>query len=474
MPGGGELIQDPEAAAARMLSERPDPVTQEWRNRSDRLATELEQIGQAVVAEYGIGDQFPDDERKLKPADFERAERAFKAAHTLRPDDISLEIRESFCGGRFRGYDRARWGEARGFLERGLVSSHEHKIDSYTALLENALGVIELESARFGPAIDHFNRAVAQAPRWAYPRHNLALAYIERGDEAAAEQVYRYAIARTPYYPYLHYNLALVLHRTNRLSLARDAYQDAIKTFKNAIGRFETVASEGRNEGRSGLARDATSRAEVYRRNEAEAHNSLGTLLESQGDAGTEAEYRKALSLNNQLYPAAQNLAQFLQKSATARDPNAISDEAISLLENNKARFEPSRLTLGELRLKQRKFDDAEREFRAAQDLGFATARANLGLGRALLGKGDLSAAKVALQQALAIEVSERRPLPGRHQRVTFAEPLVYESLGDVLDKQGDHAAACREYRQAQRSRKKSPDSGDHRELDRKVAACPR
>ena len=74
-----------------------------------------------------------------------------------------------------------------------------------------------------------FQDSIERAPKWAYPRHNLALVHTQTGNYDAAIAVYRDAIERAPDYSYLPYNLGLVYQRINRYPDAEAAYLQAIK-----------------------------------------------------------------------------------------------------------------------------------------------------------------------------------------------------------------------------------------------------
>ena len=116
--------------------------------------------------------------------------------------------------------------------------------------VHNALGIQYLESTPkdYGKAIDEFQDAKKRSPGWMYPRHNLALAYIERGDFGAAEREYRAAIATDPLQPYLYYNLGLLLHRMNRLNEAKGLYSKRWTLTTLAIDKLQARAEEWRKE----------------------------------------------------------------------------------------------------------------------------------------------------------------------------------------------------------------------------------
>lgn len=274
-------------------------------------AFDFEQQAQPVLLRYGEGNQFPDDPLKPGAADFARAADLFERALLTRPslpvtalDDrlrASLTARMLFCRGRALIYS-ARYAEARKLL------AESHAADPLLPEPDNAIGITYLEQARYEPALASFQRSIRIAPDWAYPRHNLALTYIEMGDNTAAEAEYRAAIRRTPDRPYLYYNLGILLDRINRR-------KDAEQTFRDAILRFEEQAKSYRDRAARLHAELADStiaiqEAETVRRNEGEAYNALGALLQSQGKIKVSRQtYEKALALNDKLHAATYNLA---------------------------------------------------------------------------------------------------------------------------------------------------------------------
>src|SRR5207237_8247143 len=135
--------------------------------------------------------RFPDDPAwrslELTATDYQHAEQAFQEAARLRPGDSSLPARASFCSGRA--------AMLAGDTQRAEQKFQE-AIDQDRSLPEphNALGVIRLESSRYDDAVSEFQTARQAAPRWAFPHHNLALAYIEKGDFRAALQEYESAL----------------------------------------------------------------------------------------------------------------------------------------------------------------------------------------------------------------------------------------------------------------------------------------
>jgi len=136
------------------------------------------------------------------------------------------------------------------------------------------------------------------------------------GENAAGEAEYRAAIQRMPQHPYLYYNLGVLLQRINRRT-------DALRTFKEAIGKFEEQAEVYRKAAAllngEDSAEHPAAKAEATRalqeeattlRNEGEAYNALGALWQAaRKTTKAKVSYGDALRLNPQLHAARYNLA---------------------------------------------------------------------------------------------------------------------------------------------------------------------
>ncbi len=473
-PLSNEETADPMRAAEAFLRTRPQSGRDEWNRRAYCLALAWESQGQRVVAAYGIGDQFPDDPAKLKESDFLAAAQAFEAAYKLRPSDESLRVRQLFCAGRARAFSNAT--EARRLLEAALAMPSSGVEPA--AEIHNAFGLTLFEGGEHKSAIPHLEEAIRRAPTWAYPRHNLALAYTELGNYIAAEREYREAIRRTPYYPYLYYNLGLLLHRTGRNRAARQAYQTALTVSDEGIRKWRDAAARWGQEGNTADANLAAARAETFRRNKGEIYNALGALLESE-DALVQAaeEYQHALDMNPGLFVAAYNKASVIDRAAVRQTPNTVAAEALKLLRSvrdSNERFYPARLLLGSLLLRQREFDKAEAEFRAVLQSGAAPVDAHAGLARALLGRGDLNGARMHAGQAIDRQTAAIRMQNPSLKRAPLAQAALYQLLADTFREMGDHTRACEFYRTAQRALKWNREGVDLRELSRRANECSR
>ena len=154
------------------------------------------------------------------------------------------------------------------------------------------------EQRNFGKAVKCLKQAIEHdSSTWTFPRHDLALAYLEAGDYAAAQEKFREANdnAGDQQTGYLHYNLGLLAHQLGKRKEAELEYQTARQLFEN-----QAKQEEGRN---------APERAVVFRNDAAEAYNALGALWAGEGKHRQAAEaYEQSLKLNPNLEAARRNL----------------------------------------------------------------------------------------------------------------------------------------------------------------------
>ena len=166
--------------------------------------------------------------------------------------------------------------------------------------------------------------AMQHAPRWVYPAHNLALAYVQTGDYSDAIDTYKRAIELAPDFAYLPYNLGLVYQRLNRRKAAEKAYRQALaKAEKLEAGPRERYL--------------------------AHSNNALGYLRASAGRRDEAEElYRAALTHSPDLIEARHNLAVLLADESGPARPDEVR-EAFDLLRANlsdDAEYLPSRISL--------------------------------------------------------------------------------------------------------------------------------
>jgi Flp pilus assembly protein TadD len=363
----------------------------------------------------------------------------------------------------------------------------------------NGLGVAYLEQSvnqnRHPDAIEQFRAAIARAPEWAYPRHNLALALVETGNYRAAEDAYREAFRLAPYHPYLSYNLGLLLEKTNRLKQAEDAYQAAQKQFQAKVAdQNAAIANYTRFLSQTGGDAALSSRyqreidiasklASALKQNEAETYNALGTVREQRKDGrGAARQYRLAFELNPDLLAARQNLAMLDMEDyrGSRKDAERMTalDDAFQMWQENLARSAADRASLvgiaGVYRIRaeaansasvrQSNFANAVAAYRNVLAGNMDDAEARAGLGLTLAAAGDRNAAAPELLTAIRIESAARK--------TAYATPALHEELGKIYSA-GQPAEACAQFRLARQalaaSGEKQPDWLKH-----ELRACPK
>ena len=260
----------------------------------NRLQVALENRGQETILRYLEGNQIPQTKD-----DFVTGGKYFQAALDLAPDSVFDEARMIFCQGRALIFDHDYAG-ARVLLERSI------RLDPTHSYAYNALGISYLEQiasnrSTFDEAIRAFHDASRYAPYWAYPMHNLALAYEQAGDYAGAERTYLAAIPLGRQYSYLYYNLAMLYQKLNDLPQAERYYLLA----KDAAVRNPHVVQTPAGPRSPELG---------------EVWDALGTVASARNHrAEAERDYRQALSADPQSINARHNLALLLSRVAPSK-----------------------------------------------------------------------------------------------------------------------------------------------------------
>jgi tetratricopeptide (TPR) repeat protein len=432
--------------------------SEEWQELQSLAIEKLAGEAQRAVNRYGMQNLLPDDPLRVKPEDFKKAQEEFSAALQLVPTNYvafreELTVRKLLC--------EALSGPAVAFdpLRQALDSS------AVIPEVHNAIGIYYLESAHkdYDKAISEFTEAKKASPGWMYPRHNLALALIEKGDHAKAEREYREAIASQPKQPYVYYNLGLLLHRMNRRSEAKDAYQQAWKVYLETIGELRTRAADWQNR-LPGDAALAQQRADVYDTNRADVLNAWGILLGSSRDVdGARQKYQDALAINGDLCAARDNWAQMEQTIEERKDRNAVAKRALDLLDQNLIRtacvaFHPSLLRRARLRRKNGDLVGARQDFAQVHTLVPSNAEALTGMAAVDTADGKFTSAIQLLNEAIAIESS--------------VYPAVYVQMAEVY-RQAKDRAACREsYAKAISAAPGTVYDVSTRELRKRSASC--
>lgn len=464
---GRDEVRDPKALAQEILDMRDQ--SPEWEETRDLAISRLADTGQAIVARYGMQDALPDDPLRVSETEFHDAADAFESASQLLPSgagysDLAamLDVRKLLC--------RAQQNTA---PDRDLLLK-ANAMTRTTAEVANTLGISYMTSRETQKAISYFQSACKQSPDWLYPRHNLALAHLEQGDYRGAEQVYREALAAGMPQPYLHYNYGLLLQRLNRTKEAKAEYERAIASYDQTIELLEDRARQWRSTSPRN-SEMAARRAVIFRKNKAEVFNAWATLLEARGDwKGAAKLYESARGLNPQLWPVLYNEAKLDQKLAERSDRNAVSSQAISLLETSLPAQPgtPARLLLGELYRKSGEMVKARVQLREVFEKEPDNTEAAIELAALDRKIGDPSTAANVLERSIALQKEQRLHESDARRRIPDQALLL--DLAEVYGAMG-RAQACREqFGFALSAARVQPNSLGAREIQKRATLCGR
>ena len=284
-----------------------EPNTPTTDSQIEDLRVRLEDEGQRVILRYLLGEEVPQ-----RREDFEQGGRVFEAALKLAPDAAFNESRMLFCNGRAMIFDK-KYGEAQRLLERSI------RIDPNRAYAYNALGIAYLEELPDSPvnldrAIDAFQDAIRLAPYWAYPLHNLALAYEQKGDYERAIRLYKQAKRVVPFASYPAYSEGLLLLKLNRIDEAKKDFLEAIEIAKGQARQRTPYGWARLSDGYNALAtleanREHWKQAEAYLAAalKADPKNPLALHNQALLDAGPHREPERAISAWRDLLKAEPN-----------------------------------------------------------------------------------------------------------------------------------------------------------------------
>lgn len=273
--------------------------------------------------------------------------------------------------------------------------------------------------ADFNAAIEHYQRALKDDPKFSQAHNNLGLCLLRlRRFEEAATAIRR-AITLKPDYAAAYYNLGLIEQARNNLPEALTAFQTSL--------RYETIPqyAEMTRQRVKDLGMPLTS---------SDPFSHGFDLLSQHKWSESEAEFRKVIATTNGVKRAIalNNLGYVLSKQGRSREAIEAYKKAASRLPG---KFPAALYNMGQVMRTSGDLNGAEEAFKQALSEAHGThALAHNALGMVLKQKGDFAGAQS--QYRLAIMQSGD------------TLPVVHYNLGLLFEKQGGKASqAAEEFR---------------------------
>lgn len=320
---------------------------------------------------------------------YQQAERLYRALLGQRPDHPdALHLLGLLA------HQRGRHQEAVELIERALAiqptaaAYHCNLAEAYRAL------------GRLNEAVASAQMAVQLQPEYPEALNNLALALLAQNEFAAAEAHLRDALCLQPGSAMMHNNLGNALREQGRHDAALQAYREAV--------RLDPQLAQGHsNLGQLLLQEGAAEEGLVHLREALrlnpefpEAHSNLGNVLRQLGQLGqARTHYQTALRLNPGLAMVYNNLGQLSQEEGNLDEALQWYQQALRR-EPRTLRFH---LNLASALTEQEKFGEAVARYRLAQRLAPGNALVYNGLAHALTEQGELEQGVAAYQQALGL-----------------------------------------------------------------------
>jgi tetratricopeptide (TPR) repeat protein len=291
----------------------------------------------------------------------------------------------------------------------------------------------------------------------------------------SAEAAYKHAFELNPWDPRTSAGLGAIYSDEQRWQRAAEAYLIAVETEpKNPLLQIalsyilcQPVMTDDVAE-RYALAEKAARAAVQLAPGNALAHDQLGSALEARGLVGaeTEAEYRRAISLEISFAPAYAHLGRLLRRRGRAGESDAEYQKAVQL-----ANDAPNKVLVADILQSEQRFADSEGLLRKVLVDDPRNLRALMLYGNALIFKGNLPEAESTIRFAVAVSGNAYRPavllssLFVRQGKLEQAESKLFEAqrmastgekrelagqfeqLGDAYIKAGKKLNAARVYR---------------------------
>ena len=348
---------------------------------------------------------------------------SLRRALTIEPDDPDALVDAADA---MRGLGRAR--EAVPLYQRALLRSPQ-RVEAH-----NNLGNAFLELGQHADAIGCYRLALGLKPRDAQILCNLsnALRQLGRLDEATA--IGREAIALDPRLSVAHNNLGLALAALGRREEAVASYRQALQLQPAYVEALNNLGNVLRDLGERRSAVPLYAQAIELDPRRAESHCNLGNVLfELRQIDEAVASYRQALALQPDYAPAHLSLAFALRQQRRPADAEVSCHAALAINPN----YVEALSFLGELRADRGQFDEAEKLFQRAIEIGpdFSFAFASIATHRRMT-RDDTSWRQGA--EALAA-----KQLPLGH------EISLRYALGKYFDDVRQYDDAFKQYRQA-------------------------
>jgi len=458
-------------------------------SRYEALAAELPDV---ALAHIGVA------QARERLGDYPRALEAWNRAHQLLPDDPRImgelgdvcrllkayEDAERWYRRaleRTAGRDRARWLIGWGFLEslRGdderarALFAEAVSADPLSSVASHNLGTALLRLSRYDEADAAFQNAIRQDPKNAKAFFGRGRVAEKRGNFYAARDFYRRAAELEPEEPTYHYACAIVLRRLKQTDAANEAFARYRRTrsrlylreaeallaqehWRDALARaqkaFETdpnnpdaVRTRAYIHARLGewdAARAGYERLLALEPHSVEPHYYLGLLDIEQGRyAEAERRFLALLAASPDYGVAYRQLARARELNGDVSGAEAAYTQGIL----REPRWAAGYWWRGQVRVRQGRTAEGERDFRRALELAPEATRPKNSLARLLaVERRSLDEARQLAEAALEAE-------PSPAHRATRAL---------VLYQLGERDLALREVTQARNDAPHDPDVG--------------
>ncbi len=224
-------------------------------------------------------------------------------------------------------------------------------------------GLASLQRGQAAAAKDIFNQLLAKAPNHPEVCHYLALSEYQTGNHGKAETLLRRALKIKPDYWQAHNNLGVILKEQGKLEHAKTAYKKLLKhvpDYADARSNLGIVLNELGDEN---AAKEQFEAAIGLQANHADANNALGVIYRNQGDTQAAINcFKKAISVAPNHAEAQNNLGNAYQSVGNIDE--AIKQFSLALKVN--PRYAEAHCNLGTAYQNVGRLLDAKRSFETA------------------------------------------------------------------------------------------------------------